>query len=580
MRLPTLISFILILSLLLSLSKPVAAEFELEGIDDSTLRKNVELHLVGLDDEINIADPIWQDVVRKTVATALEPYGYYNSQVDIQPLEDTDILLTVDVGEPLLVSNVTREIIGAGRLDPVFKQGFDAFPLKPGDVLHQPTYEDFKSSMFAFALSNGYFDFFWQATRLDLVRETHEANVLLVAQSGPQYLFGDIEIIGEDKAKAIIKRLSPFEKGQRYTAELLTQFNRRLNEAGYFQRVIARPVVNKAVDLHVPIEVTVTHLPRDTFNVGGGASTDIGPRVRLRWERPWVNSRGHSATTQLFISQPQQSISFDYKIPMRDVTHDYASILVGYEFLEDNDTDSESFTIAGKRYSRETDSPFQRIWSLTYQRALFTQANLPAQTTDLLMPGYSISYLDSEGELDIVNGSHYLLSVEAGQEGIGSDISLVKASAQAKWIRTLGNHRFTARAEVGAIETDEFDRVPPTMRFFAGGDQSIRGFGYNSVGTRVISENENGEIEEPLIGDPYLITTSIEYAHPFAENWRAALFADVGTATSDFDETPALGVGTGVHWITVIGPVRFYIARGYSDYENTWRVHFALGPEL
>ena len=556
-----------------------AAEFDVTGIDDGKLRKNVELHLSGIDDDVVIADPVWQKIIKDTVSTALEPYGYYNSETQITQGDDSTVRLTIDIGTPLVVANVTREIIGDGRFDPVFREEFDSFPLHPGDVLDQPTYSDFKSSMFSYALSHGYFDFFWQATRLDLVREEREANILLVAQSGPRYQFGEVRIIGDDRARAIINQLRPFEVGQAYTAELLTRFNRRLNEAGYFERVIARPVVNQAINKQVPIEVTVTHLPKDTFNVGGGFSTDMGPRGRLRWERPWFNNRGHSATTQLFVSRPQQSVSVDYRIPMRDVTHDYASIIVGYEFFEENDTDSESFSVAAKRYTRQPDSPYQRIWSLTYQRALFTQANQPSQTTQLLMPGYALSFIEQEGELDITNGSHFLFSFEGGYEGVGSDISVLKATAKAKWIRTLGKHRFTARAEAGVIETDEFDRVPPTMRFFAGGDQSIRGFAFASVGTRV-QAIEDGEVTEPLIGDPYLVTGSVEYAHPIAPNWRAAVFADGGTATSDFDASPAVGIGAGVHYITIIGPVRFYLARGYSDFENTWRVHFALGPEL
>lgn len=560
-------------------SASFAADFDISGIEDGKLEKNVELHLSAIDDAVNIADPVWQKIIRDTVSTALQPYGYYNSVTELTQIDTDTVGVRVDIGTPLIVAKVVREIVGEGRDDSKFRQEFNSFPLQPGDILDQPTYSDFKASMFGYALSNGYFDFYWQATRLDMLRDERAANVVLIAQSGQRYQFGEVRIIGDDRAKAIINRLRPFEEGQNYTSELLTQFNRRLNEAGYFERVIARPVVNQANGKKVPIEVTVTHLPRDTFNVGGGFSTDMGLRGRIRWDRPWVNSRGHSASTQLFVSRPQQSFSVDYRIPMRDVTHDYASILVGYEFFDDNDTDSESLSVAAKRYTRETDSPFQQIWSMTYQRALFTQANEPSQTTQLLLPGYAISYIEQEGELDITNGSHYLFSVEGGYEGAGSDISLVKATAKAKWIRTIGKHRFTARADAGLIETDEFNRVPPTMRFFAGGDQSIRGFAFNSIGTRV-EVIEDGEVTEPLIGDPYLVTGSIEYAYPVAENWRAAVFADGGTATSNFDASPALGLGAGAHYLTIIGPVRLYLARGFSDYENTWRVHFALGPEL
>ena len=104
--------------------------------------------------------------------------------------------------------------------------------------------------MFNYALSHGYFDFFWQATRLDLVREEKQANILLIAQSGPQYHFGDVKIVGDDKAKAIIKRLMPFKPGEPYSSSTLSDFNRSLNQSGYFSRVIARPVVSLSL-IHI-----------------------------------------------------------------------------------------------------------------------------------------------------------------------------------------------------------------------------------------------------------------------------------------------------------------------------------------
>ena len=82
------------------------------------------------------------------------------------------------------------------------------------------------------------------------------------------------------------------------------------------------------------------------------------------------------------------------------------------------------------------------------------------------------------------------------------------------------------------------------------------------------------------VGGRYLVTASVEYAYRVAENWRAAVFTDAGTATNDFDEGLAYGFGVGFHWLSPIGPVRVYGARGLSEYENSWRLHFILGPEL
>ena len=562
-----------------------ALDVEVKGVDKSQLKDNIQLHLKNLAiNKESLADPFWRDQVADTVSTAVEPFGYYNSATVVEMNDDT-ITVNVTLGTPLVVANVTREIIGKGREDKDFREKFNAFALKKGDVLNQPVYESFKSSMFNYALSHGYFDFNWQATRLDLVREDREANILLIAQSGPRYLFGDVKLVGEQKSAAILNRLKPFSAGEPYSSAKLTEFNRRLNQSGYFSRVIARPVVSEAVDLQVPVEITIVHKPTDTFNVGLGAATDTGPRLRLKWERPWVNARGHSVTSELFISSPEQSLTVDYRIPMQNITEDYVSIEAGYQFIDYSNTDTEAQTLslATHRYWQESDSPWRKDASVTYLREQYTQGAEPEQTTQLIMPGYAIRYLDRDNPLNISKGTYFQTFFQFGREGAGSDIDIAKTVVETGIIRTYNKHWLMLRAEGGAIETSDFSRVPASLRFFAGGDQSIRGFAYRDISPKedVVIDPETGEERTNVsIGGKYLATASVEYAYRVADNWRAAIFTDAGTATNDFDEGIAYGFGAGFHWISPIGPVRVYGARGISDFEKSWRLHFVLGPEL
>ncbi|NVK55758.1 MAG: outer membrane protein assembly factor [Alteromonadaceae bacterium] len=573
------IVFYCTIGLLTAIATPaLALDYKLNGVSRDDLKDNIKLHLNPISVTKGDPDEATEERILKSVKTALQPFGFYNSEIALRT-ENQALIIEVELGDPLIVANVTREIIGEGRNDPEFKQRFNGFKLNPGDVMHQPTYESFKSSMFNYALSNGYFDYHWQATRLDLVREENEANILLVAQSGRQYEFGEVRLVGDTRSKAIIGRLQPFKEGEKYTSAKLTKFNQRLNQTGYFARVIARPLVSQADGARVPIEITLAHLPRDIFNVGGGASTDTGPRIRGRWERPWVNTRGHSITGEVFASQLEQAASLDYRIPLEDVNNDYASIKTSYEFQdnENSDTKSETLSISAHRFWKEADSPWQRSISLTYDREMFTQGLSKPQTINLLMPGYSIAYNNSEDKVDINHGQYYRVSAQVGHEDLASDISLAKVLAQAKIITTLGEtHRLFFRAEAGAIYTEEFDRVPSSIRFFTGGDQSVRGFGYQKISPFVLDEDGS----RVLTGGKYLATASIEYAYPVADNWRAAVFTDVGTSTNDFSDPLARSIGVGAHWITLIGPVRFYIARGESEFESSWRFHFTLGPEL
>lgn len=559
--------------------------YDIKGVDDSKLRNNIRLHLNGLDvEKALLTDPYWQDEVAEAVATAVQPYGFYNSETKVRILEGDKVAVSVALNAPLTINKVTREIIGAGREDKAFRERFNSLQLKEGDVLNQTIYESFKSSMFNYALSNGYFDYFWQATRLDLVRDEKQANVLLIAQSGPQYQFGELKFVGDDKAKDIIERLKPFKAGDAYSSAVLGDFNRRLNQSGYFTRVIARPVVSEARGLLVPVEVSLLHRPTDAFNVSVGAATDTGPRVRLGWERPWVNDKGHSVSSDIFISEPEQSVTADYRIPMRNITRDYASIEAGYQFIEYSNTsfESETLSLSAHRYWQGDDSPWQHDGSITYLRETYDQGELSTNTTSLVLPGYSLTYRDKDSELNITNGAYLQMLTQIGREGYGSDIDFAKAVVEAMVIRTFNNvHRITIRGEVGAIKTNSFDEVPTSLRFYAGGDQSIRGFEYREISpTAEVIDPETGDLETDSIGGKYLFTSSVEYAYQVADNWRVAAFIDAGTATNDTNSTLTYGIGPGVHWLSPIGPVRFYIARGFAPEENTWDFHIMLGPEL
>ena len=494
-----------------------------------------------------LTDPYWQGEVSDTVATALQPYGYYNSETNVVIDDGDKVTVNVSLNAPLTINKVTREIIGAGREDKAFRERFNALKLKEGDVLNQTIYESFKSSMFNYALSNGYFDFYWQATRLDLVRGAKQANVLLIARSGPQYQFGELKIVGEDKAKAIISRLKPFETGDAYSSAVLSDFNRRLNQSGYFNRVIARPVVSDAEGLRVPVEVSLQHRPTDAFNVSLGAATDTGPRVRLGWERPWVNDKGHSVSSDIFIS-----------------------------------FESEPLSLSAHRYWQKNDSPWQHDGSITYLRETYDQGELNTNTTSLVLPGYSLTYRNKDSELNISNGSYIQMLAQYGKEGFGSDIDFAKAVVEATLIRTFNDvHRISLRGEAGAIKTNSFDEVPTSLRFYAGGDQSVRGFDYREISpTADVIDPETGELVTDSIGGKYLLTTSVEYAYRVADNWRVAAFVDAGTATNDTSTTLTYSVGPGVHWLSPIGPVRLYVARGFAPDENTWQLHIMLGPEL
>jgi translocation and assembly module TamA len=133
------------------------------------------------------------------------------------------------------------------------------------------------------------------------------------------------------------------------------------------------------------------------------------------------------------------------------------------------------------------------------------------------------------------------------------------------------NDRLIARAELGAMAVDDFDQLPPDLRFFAGGDRSVRGFDYQAIG----EVNESGGV----VGGQYLVTSSLEYEHYFEPKWGAAAFVDAGDAfTNDFNANVAVGIGA--RWRSPVGTVRLDFAKPVvTDFDDGWRIHLTIGPE-
>ena len=266
-------------------------------------------------------------------------------------------------------------------------------------------------------------------------------------------------------------------------------------------------------------------------------------------------------------SQPEQNASIKYKVPLEDPLNNYLSYQAGVKAENDNDTQSEALTLAVQRHWGSQQSDWQRIGFLRLEQEKFTQGTDDQQTTTLLLPGLTLSRRRARGGLDINWGDKQQYTLEGATQEVVSDIDLVRISLQSKWLRSYGKHRVFVRAELGAIATNDFSQVPSSLRYFAGGDQSVRGFALNTL---------SPEEDDELTGGQYLNVASAEYSYPVSQNWRMALFTDIGNASDKPFKDLATGIGLGASWSSPVGPIRFYFARGNSVEETTWRFHFSM----
>ncbi len=507
----------------------------------------------------------------------LQAVGYYQAQIDVrrEHLDDERLRLTVAVapGEPVTIDELDVLITGEASSDPAFLGIEQRLPIAEGQVLHHGAYASARQAIQNLALDRGYFSGTFITRQVAVAPEAGRAEVTLHFHSGPRYRFGELRFSESPLADTFLQRLVPFERGEPYTAEQVAAFNQDLLDSGYFEDVRVRPSRQEAQGGVVPVAVELTARARHEITTGVGFSTNLGPRVRLGWKRPWVNRWGHSLAIDAEIAQRQQNVVSTYQVPLRDPLRSWLQYRFGLQAQDVADIETEQMT-AAVQHQHRFDSGWQQILSLRAERERYWIDGV-RRTTRLYLPAVSWSRGRSRGGLDPSWGDRQELTLEAADPALGSDIELRRVHAATRWVRTLGDrHRFTARLEAGALETDAFEDVPPSLRFFAGGDQSVRGYAYRSLGP---------EVEGTVIGGRYLAVGSLTYGYQLTPSWRPAVFVDRGNAYASLDELGSkakTGAGVGIRWSSPVGPVRLDLASTVGEADDSWRIHFSLGSSL
>jgi len=555
-----------------SINSYAEIEFDIEGIGGDE-ESNVEIYLNALEAPKYADNDDFLSEVEKSALSALTVFGYYQASIEIRVSGEKPtqtVNLVINTGPKTYITLSDIKITGEGASTSRFLTLLETFKLSEGIALQHSNYESAKSSLKSLARRYGYFDAKFEKSAVEVASLNNSASVFLWFDTGPRYQFGELVFNNELPADKFVISLKNFKTGDPFDARQLSEFNTDLSETGYFKSITILPEFNNKKGLTVPLNVSATMRPQDSFNAGLGYTTDEGIRGKLRWTRPWVNDYGHSIEGNLVASIPKQEASLTYKIPLEDPLYNYVSLQTGYKMLDQNDTDTTQYLVSVNRHWR-LNNHWKRTIFLRYDHEQGVQGQ-QYFSTGLVIPGVSYSRTRSRGGINTTWGDKLMGSFEISNEWWLSSDDLVKVYGQSKIIRTYSGHQFVAFAEAGAIQTSSIYNVPSSMRFFTGGDQSIRGFDYESIAP----EDDQGY----LLGGKFLVVGSLEYRFPITENWKLALFTDIGTATDDFSEVTSSSVGTGVVWASPVGPIRFYVAKPMTNEVNSFAIHFMIGPEL
>jgi len=509
---------------------------------------------------------------------ALRALGYYNPQIDwrVEAGDQEDLarlILEIEPGEPVKVTSRKVDIRGPAGEDPEFMSGLPETPAV-GDVLNHGEYSSLRSAIQTRARQRGYFGGQFVTRTLRVNPEENSAGIVLVFESGERYRLGEVTFEeGHWFETSLLEDFVTFEPGTPYHTDIIAKLNRDLSGSGYFSGVNVDAVPGNAVDGVIPVSVAVTRRERRSVAAGVGFSTDVGPRVRGTWREHWVNPMGHKRGAETEISQPRQNLSTWYELPLDPPMTDLVRLTAGYQREDIENVESELLTL-GQQWQHQLDNGWLQVLSIRWEGERFNIGDDEKGTSSLLLPGVGYSMLRQDSPLDPSQGYRLQVDVAGSHRAMLSKVDILHVYAQARGLYTLfDNHRFLGRFQIGALGTNQFEDVPPSLRFFAGGDQSVRGYGYETLSP----ENDNGV----PVGGRYLLTGSAEYQYEFVEHWRAAVFVDHGNAINDLLDPLATGAGIGLRWVSPVGPLRLDIAKGLDpEFGGGWRIHFSMGPEL
>lgn len=558
----------------------VLAAVDIDGVRGA-LRDNVLAHL-ALDDAACDA-PAWR--VRRLdrqaeaqVRTALEAYGYYDPRVEITRSYEKGCWLTrirIEPGEPVRLRRVDVRLDGEAATDPAFARLLGRRVLVPGAVLSHSAYDDYRKAFSDLARRQGYFAAAFTTARIEVFTRENAADVLLHFDSGPRYRFGPVSFEQDVVHAELVERFVDFHTGDPYDGVLVNDFYDALLGTGYFATVDLRTRPGTPPDLEVPITVAMTPAKRKVYTAGAGYSTDHGLKVRGGYTNRRLNDKGHQFDASASVSTVLSEAGVSYRLPRRDPRVEWLSIDTGFQYEDTTTSNTQIYKVGLKEFHRR---PWNWVetWFLDASVERFEVAD-DRQREFLLIPGISWSHtFPNNSRITRPDRGHRVaVKLSGTTEYIGSDSEFLQLDLYGKLIRPLWRDaRVLVRAEAGATVKDQFRTLPASVRYFVGGDYSVRGYDYEALGPT----DEEGDV----VGGSHKLVASLEFDQRVWRNWSVAAFVDTGNAFDTFSSLATrTGVGAGLRWYSPLGPVRLDVAFPLDeDAPDDWRLHVTLGPDL
>lgn len=520
----------------------------------------------------------FQAEIPEKAREALEPFGYYDARVGttIQNPGKNEYRLLVGVfpGKPVLITEIAVRVKGPGAEQEAVSELVRSFPLRKGEVLLHSSYEKGKAVLQAKAVELGYLDADFPVHEIRVSRAEASARILLEMDTGARYDFGTTTFTGAPQyPRRFLERYLDYRQGETFSQQKLGQTQLNLALSDRFRGVVVTKDPENAHDSVMPVTVQLTPLSRRRLRPGIGYGTDTGVRGTVKYKDVNLFLLGHELNSEINISERLQGFAIGYVAPSyRDINSS-----MGLQFnLQREDTDTYTTSLASLEGTLNRSFLRGQVGTL-YLRLQQEDSTIGLQKTStfLMLPGIRFSQRRFDNPVRPSKGYRFDLEARGTHQYLGSGTGFLQFIAGGRAIYPLP-WRFSVitRAQGGVtIQDDPLKDLPASLRFFAGGDRSVRGYAYQSLGPK----NAYGKVT----GGRNLLTASVELERALFKDWGVAAFFDIGNAFNSLSNVRLYkGAGLGARYYTPIGALQLDVARQLGVDNPSFRIHFTVGFEL
>ncbi len=508
------------------------------------------------------------------IGTALQTFGYYKPTINLSRSQEAGVWTVrydVTTGPSLHVDKIDLQLSGAGSTDGPINEWKTRYPLHPGDIFTHAIYEASKDELLRLLRTRGYFNSRIDVHQVQVSIKENKADIIIKVDTGERHTFGEITVTSDLYDADYLQQFIDVKPGEPFLWQRIIDTQQRFSKSNEFLSIEIQPQLDAIVNLAVPVVIRLTPRKRWRYGFGLGYGTDVGAKVSTNVLRRRVTPTAHQAEFNAMVAEFKQETEFSYRIPLSKPESDFLTFAYAYNNETTDSATSENNTL--KTSVSKGLGAWRHSETLNFSQERYTAGSDQGESQELV-PGISLLYETPRTLPDTQQTNlRFYVELRGASSHVASDVGFTQGimAVNLKYPATQSDTLVT-RFKLGVSQISEFNVLPVSYRFYAGGDYSVRGYAYNSLGPT----DEKGDV----VGGSNLAVGSVEFQHQFAPQWDVAAFYDIGNAFDSSDFEFKKGAGVGIGKLFSFMSIRAYAANALSKDSRPWRFHLLIGAEL